>query len=167
MTTKKLILAIFLFASCGSTENPNGNQQSKKNTTTVLQEGNKTDNALSFINAYVENSNKLNKAVGMIDWVDANTLSTKAFKTKLKRIVDEAYKDDPELGLGFDPIVDAQDNPGAFEIEHFDEKTNYLQLKGKDWPEFKLTLRIAEENGIWLVDGCGIVNIPAAKRAKH
>jgi hypothetical protein len=37
----------------------------------------------------------------------------------------------------------------------------------KDWTEFKLTMKVIEENGNWLVDGCGIVNIPQDKRAER
>ncbi|MBK6833593.1 MAG: hypothetical protein IPG89_04680 [Bacteroidetes bacterium] len=70
------------------------------------------------------------------------------------------------MGLGADPIVDAQDYPSkGFELESIDEQTNFLIVKGKDMPEFKLTIKVVEENGNWLVDGCGIVNIPKDKRA--
>jgi len=70
------------------------------------------------------------------------------------------------MGLGADPIFDAQDYPSkGFELESIDETTNYLTMKGKDWSEFKLTMKVVEENGKWLVDGCGIVNIPKDKRA--
>lgn len=63
----------------------------------------------------------------------------------MKRIIDLAYKQDPELGLDRDPIFDAQDCPDkGFELDSFDEKTNYLTVKGKNWPEFKLTMEVVE-----------------------
>lgn len=100
--------------------------------------------------------------------MNANTLVTIGFKTEFKKIIDDALKQDPELGLDADPIFDAQDYPDkGFELDTFDEKTNYITLKGKDWSEFKLTLKMLEQNGNWLVDGCGIINIPANKRAKR
>ena len=125
-------------------------------------------NALKFINGYVENCNKMKQSVGIIDWVNSNGLSTNGFRTELKRIIDDAYKAEPEVGLDFDPILDAQDFPDkGFEFESVDETTNYLTVRGKDWPDFKLTIKIIEENEKWLVDGCGIINIPTDKRAKR
>jgi hypothetical protein len=86
----------------------------------------------------------------------------------LKKIIEDAYEKEPEVGLDFDPILDAQDYPDkGFELESLDEKTNYLTVRGKDWADFKLTIKIIEENGNWLVDGCGIINIPTDKRAKR
>lgn len=128
----------------------------------------KTDNALKFINGYVENANKMNKSVEIIDWVNANKLSTDEFKKELKRMIDEEYKNDPELGIGVDPIFDAQDYPEkGFVIESFNDKTNYLILKGIDWPDFRVAMRIKNVNGTWLVDGCGIVNIPNEKQVNR
>jgi hypothetical protein len=40
-------------------------------------------------------------------------------------------------------------------------------VKGKDWTDFKLTIKVVLENGKWLIDGCGIVNIPNEKRSKR
>jgi hypothetical protein len=107
----------------------------------------------------------MKQAVGIIDWVNSNKLTTSEFKLELKRIIDEAYKNDPELGIEADPIFDAQDNPyEGFVLESFDDKSNYLIVKGVDWPDFKLTMKIKNVNGVWLVDGCGMVNIPNEKR---
>lgn len=151
---KRLIflLTIIEFVSCGQ------HSQVEK----------KTEIALTFINGYVENVNKMNEAVGMIEWVNSNKLVTDGFKKELKRIVEKAYKDDPELGLEADPIFDAQDNPDkGFVIESLDENLNYLTVKGIDWPDLKLTIKLKNENGVWLVDGCGVINIPIEKRAKR
>jgi hypothetical protein len=127
----------------------------------------KAISALSFINGYIENSNKLNQGVDMLEWVSSNNLTTKKFRIELKKIIDDANKADPELGIDFDPIVDGQDHPDkGFEIEQLD-KTDFIIVRGIDWPDFKLTMKMVEENGNWLVDGCGVVNIPSAKRAKR
>lgn len=168
MLKQTIILATIIFTSYVHAENTNGYVDSRKERETVPTSENKTKNALKFINKYVKNSNKMEKAVDVIDWVNSNSLATKNFKTELKRTIDEAYKADPELGLDADPIFDAQDHPDkGFELESFDEKTNYLTVKGKDWPEFRLTMKVVEENGKWLVDGCGMINIPNDKRAKR
>lgn len=167
MLKQILIPAIIVLASCG--------QQDKENKAAVLQQPeqqkalapeNKIDNALAFINGYTENANKLGKAAGILDWINSNDLSTKSFKAELKKMLEEAYERDPELGPDADPVFDAQDYPDkGFVAEAFDEETNYLLVKGKNQPEFKLTMKVAQENGRWLVDGCGMINIETGKRA--
>lgn len=166
--TSLLLAAAFVFTSCGQGEKTTKDSVSKSPEEAASQKAEKTEVALAFINAYNDNCNKLNKAMGVLGWVNSNNLATQSFKTELKRIIDEAYKQDPELGLDADPILDAQDFPAkGFELDSLDEKTNYIRVKGKDWPEFLLTMKVAEENGKWLVDGCGMVNIPVEKRAKR
>lgn len=123
------------------------------------------ENALTFINAYVDNCNKMKESIGVVEWTNSNKLTTQRFKTELNRLMEEAYKLEPEIGLDADPIFDAQDYPDkGFELESLDNKTNYVVVKGKNWPNFKLTIRMIKENNYWLVDGCGIVNIPITKR---
>ena len=74
---------------------------------------------------------------------------------------DEAEKEDPEMGLDYDPIVPGNDIPDeGFELKHFDKKTNLIIVKGKNWPEFEVTIKLVLQNGKWLIDGCGVVNIP-------
>ena len=81
-------------------------------------------------------------------------------------MIEEAFKIEPELGLDFDLIFDAQDYPDeGFELESFDNKTNYVVVKGKNWTDFRLTIKMVLENNKWLVDGCGIINIPNDKRS--
>lgn len=120
----------------------------------------KIKNALTFINAYVENCND-SKREDIVKWTQSNELTTNRFKTELKNIIDEAYKQDPEMGLDADPILDAQDYPDeGFEFDSFNKENNRLILKGKNLENFKVTIIMVNENGKWLVDGCGMVNIP-------
>ncbi len=162
------ILLTILFASCGGAKQENVSNKYEETQNKVSEKQTKTDNALAFINAYVENSNKMSKAVGIKEWVNSNTLVTNNFKTALTKLVDDANAQDPEMGLEADPIFDAQDYPSeGFEIESFDESENYITVKGKNQANFKLTLKIAAENGKWLVDGCGGVNVPEGKRVKR
>lgn len=155
------ILAIILVSSCGQTS---GTKTATEQNSSELEEkkGNlPVDIALDFINSYIDNLNKMNTSIGTVEWVNSNNLTTNRFKTALKKLVDEAYKTDPEMGLDADPILDAQDYPDkGFELESFDHETNFIVVKGKDWPDFKLTIKMVLENGNWLVDGCGIINIP-------
>lgn len=121
--------------------------------------------ALTFINSYIEESNKLNKSVGYLNFVKSSKLTTNRFKTELQKIVDEAEKEDPEMGLGFNPIVPGNDHPEkGFEFESYNSKTNYIVVKGIDWADFKVTIKVAKEENKWLVDGCGVVNIPEEKQ---
>jgi hypothetical protein len=131
----------------------------------VTESENISDVALAFINAYVTNCNKEPDALQVGEWVKSNKLATAGFKAALEKTLAEAYAEDPELGLDADPLFDAQDYPDkGFELASFDSKTNYVVVKGKDWPDFKLTLKMAAVGTHWLVDGCGIINVPAAKR---
>ena len=99
-------------------------------------------------------------AVGIFEWVESNKMVTKSFKDELKRMIDEAYNKDSEIGLDYDPIFNAQDYPEkGFEIESFDRENNFLILRGIDWPKFKLLIKISRENNTWLIDGCGSINI--------
>jgi len=162
-----IIYTIILFISSGQSEREKKDSIAPIPNKTLYQKDNKVENALKFINDYVTNLEKIGNKTEIIEWVNSNNLTTKSFKSELKKIIDDAYKTEPEVGLSFDPILDAQDNPEkGFELEVFDEKTNYLIIRGKDWQEFKLTMKVAEENGNWLVDGCGIVNIPDSKKSK-
>lgn len=82
------------------------------------------------------------------------------FKKSYKAIIEDAYKADPEIGLDFDPVLNAQDFPEeGFTISKIDSTSNYVTVKGIDWDDFNVTMRVISENGKWLVDGSGIVNI--------
>ena len=162
------VIVVFVSISCGQSDKTNEVVASINTETQVSQRDKKVEVALIFINDYVGNSNKVNQAIEIVEWVNSNGLTTKAFKIELKKIIDSAYKQDPELGLEADPIFDAQDYPSkGFVLEFIDEKKNYIMLKGIDWPEFKLALKVVEEDNSWLVDGCGNVNIPKERRAKR
>jgi hypothetical protein len=154
------ILISILFISCGQTKDNNSSSVNKTESAISTNIA-KIDNALKFINDYVENCSKMNKAINTIDWVNSNHLATENFKSELTRIIYEANKIDPELGLDFDPIFNAQDFPDkGFELEFIDTTSNFLIVKGIDENQFRLTMKVKKENENWLVDGCGIVNIP-------
>ncbi len=109
----------------------------------------KSESALSFLNAYVDNCNLMSESIGVIDWVNASDLVTSDFKSELQKLMDEAYAADPELGLGADPIFNAQDWPEeGFELDTIDEESNLIILKGINWPDFKVTVKVIEENGL-------------------
>ncbi len=120
--------------------------------------------ALTFINNY----NEYSKVASVVNWIEVDSLVTDHFKICYRSILDSAFKADPEMGLGFDPILNAQDSPDkGFEIVNCDNATGYVTVRGKDWPDFVLVLQVIFQDNKWLVDGAGIINIPKDKRAKR
>jgi hypothetical protein len=161
-----LVAALLVGVSCGKNTDSKIAKDKPLILRAVPKSDKASDKALAFLNAYVTNCNKEKGSVRTAEWVASNKLTTNRFKAALKTILDEAYKADPELGLDADPLIDAQDYPDeGFELASFDSKTNYVVVRGKNWPNFKLTLKMVAENNTWLVDGCGIINIPTAKRS--
>lgn len=170
-----LILTILLIFSCNkNAEKENDkNKNPKTEINSQLSKEKITDNspvdtALKFINSYITDCNKLKESVGYSNFVKSSKLTSNSFKTELQKIVDEAEKENPEMGLDFDPIVDGQDYPEeGFELKYFDPKTNYVIVKGKKWADFEVTMKLVLDNEKWLVDGCGVVNIPKNYQSKR
>ncbi len=159
------ILTIILIVSCGQNIDKKKTKEISSTESKIQKDHKPVDKAVEFINSYVDNCNKMKESIGVVEWVNSNSMTTIRFKTELKTIMEEVYKIEPELGLNADPIFDAQDYPEkGFEFDSFDSKTNFVVVKGKDWEDFKLTLKMVLENDNWLVDGCGIINIPINKR---
>ncbi|MFD1874913.1 hypothetical protein [Hymenobacter bucti] len=159
------IATLLMLTSCGQSTDSKIAARKPPIPQAALEGAQASDQAVAFINAYVANCNKKKGAVEIAQWVDSYKLTTTRFKTELKKLLADAYREDPELGLDADPIVDAQDYPDkGFELDSFDGQTNYVIVKGKNWPDFKLTMKMVLENNNWLVDGCGIINMPVTKR---
>lgn len=161
MKIEMIILGVALWAcqpANSTSENIKGN--------TVIQVEPNCEVAIQFINNYVVFCNAKNPNIGLLDWVNSQSVVTTGFKLELENMLVAAEKNDPQLGLGFDPIFDAQDYPDkGFEVDKQD--STYVIVKGVDWPDFRLSLRLTLEDGRWLVDGAGVINIPANKRAKR
>lgn len=153
------LIAIFIFTSCGNDNESRNSEVKIKNQFSIETNENQSDNALTFINAYVENCNKNSQSLGVIDWVNASTMTTMTFKAELKKVIDEIRGDCMDCDIDTDPIFAAQDYPDkGFELESIDSTKKLIKFKGKNWPEFKLTIKMVKENEKWLVDGCGLVN---------
>jgi len=157
-------LLVLLFLGCQPTKSNDTNQS---NDSFQNQQPNH-EIAIKFINDYVEFLNDRDSKLGLIDWVKSQSTVTEKFNLELERIINDAEKREPGFGLGFDPLLDAQDYPDrGFEFEQFDIASGYLIVKGIDWESFKLTIKLIEKDGKWLVDGSGIVNVPDDKRIKR
>lgn len=120
--------------------------------------------ALDFLNSYIENNHTLET----IEFVKASPLATENLKTELENIVIRAWEENPKIGLQFDPLFDAQDYPHkGVALVDFNPNTGYVTVKGIEWDDFRVVLRVVNEDGHILVDGCGVVNIPEEKRAER
>jgi hypothetical protein len=111
--------------------------------------------ALKVINDYVASCNEMKDAD---EWVRNNEWLTEDFKKEYHKIMQEAREADPELGLGFDPIFNAQDYPekGFQMISLQKSNDSMVTLKGIDM-DISVKVRLKEINGKWLVDGMGAV----------
>lgn len=154
------LVSLLLLFSCGENKSITEKVKETSVQSEISTDAYKSAIAIDFINNYVENCNKIKDALTVTDWVRTNKQVTKRFREYLVKIVDEANQLDPEMGLDADPIFDAQDYPDeGFELESLDNKENIVHLKGKNMPDFKLKVRIVQENNEWLVDGCGMINM--------
>ncbi len=95
-----------------------------------------------FITTYFANAHKLDRG----EWVQHNQWLTDNFKVRYTDLLNQAYQDEPEMGLGFDPIMNAQDYPDeGFEMESYDDATGRVILFGKDWEDFKVNLKVVNQ----------------------
>jgi len=146
----KLILAAILITSlfaCGTPNKDSNNEQ-----------GMDPQISLNAMNDYVKSGSALKDPA---KWVRNNQLLSPDFKKGYDKMISDAYKDDPEMGLGFDPILNAQDFPEkGFEIKSVDSKRGLVVLQGIDWSDFVVKTKLVEVNGQWLVDGAGVIRMP-------
>jgi len=120
--------------------------------------------ALDFINSYIESIDQLE----ILEFARNSALATDKLKTELENIVILAWEENPRIGLLADPLFDAQDYPpNGFELHEFDPQTGYVIVKGIDWEDFKVAMKVVDVDGHILVDGCGIVNMPENKRIER
>jgi hypothetical protein len=160
-----LILATIVFLSCSRQNETNTTSSSTTNKSESTPDNNV---ALTFINDYALFCEPKSPPTNDTNCIRNNSLLTNNFKSTYYNLIHSARKDDPEMGLGFDPIFDAQDFPDkGFVMVKSDSKDGFVTVKGKDWPEFTLVLKIVVQNGKSLVDGSGVINIPADKKAKR
>ena len=120
--------------------------------------------ALDFINSYIESIDK----VEILEFARNSGLATEKLISELENIVILAWEENPRIGLLANPLFDAQDYPSeGFELDEFDSLTGYVIAKGIEWDDFKVAMRVVNEDGHILVDGCGAVNMPEDKRAER
>lgn len=152
-----LLAIIALFVAC------NSNKETNKNETNTIVDAVAVPDfnvALQFINEYVEHQSNLNENSNTQEWIKNHPLLSDNFKRSYKEINENAIKNDPEIGLGFDPIFNAQDFPDkGFTVAKTDTTSGTVLVKGVDWEDFNVSLKVISENGKSLVDGAGMVRI--------
>ncbi|TGN22985.1 hypothetical protein [Empedobacter tilapiae] len=168
---KKFILSILLLSfvtSCNSHNSSTENKVENKVKDSVKESDVNYNVALDFMNNYVDYIMDTIGKVNEDEYINKNELLTQSFKDRYKFVQDSAYKVEPEVGLDFDPIVDGQDFPDkGFKIKSIDKATGLVTLKGIDWQDFEVVLKVVNENNKSLVNGSGIINIPTNKQAKR
>ena len=153
---KKIILSLCLISLLAPMNAKSTNLKVYEKTEFYYQ--NQSNIALNFINSYVNFLGNLPPERKKINnWVSNNKILTQNFKNSYKKIANG----------DFDPILDAQDYPDSFKIVKFDEKTNIVTVKGNNWDDFLLKIKLVKVGNSWLVDGCGAVNVPIQLRAKR
>lgn len=122
--------------------------------------------ALNFINSYLNqiDPNK-NSKITTEEWVKQNLLASESFKKEYIETVNKAVEEDPELGLEYDYILDAQDYPDeGFDSKRCECKNGVVKLTTKNWKGYFLIIKLINENGKMKVDACGTINIPESER---
>jgi hypothetical protein len=143
--------ALLLLASCSS-DNTNKTAAVDSVIPTTDDKTLMSENALHFINDYVNNCNQMNKAVGVQEWVNTSDLASDSLRAIVKKAVEEA---DAETGLEYDPIFNAQDYPEeGFDLEAADEANSVVYVKGKNNTKYVLKMQMIRENGVWKVGKC-------------
>ena len=123
--------------------------------------------ALKFVNSYIRYLSK--DAADSEQWVATNQQLMPEFKAAYKKLMTDARKTDPELGLGFDPILDAQDYVDKFtDITNCNAKTGVIWVSGK-WNGSASTMQVAvlpkNIKNKWLIQGAGVINISKKQQA--
>lgn len=158
-----LVLLLLIMLEC-----TNAPKLEKANTPEIVTFKN-TDTlvAAKFINDYVELQNKRVSRLETMEWINANDLLTDEFKDTYLKMQDDALQADPELGLDFDPIMNAQDYPEeGFVISTFSSKTGEAVLIGKEWNTFNVTLKLKMVGDKCLINEAGVIHPKPSKIKK-
>lgn len=169
-----LVLLVHLISACGNKmKESNGASEiyeglavddkdslaSKGSVDSMLQM--KQNYALDFVNNY------LNRIVGdgeyhqdLMEWLANDNSTSIRFRNELDSLITKAEEDDPEIGLGYDPIIEGQDYAAAYELDYYDADKDFFLLRGIV-PEnaYTVKIRIVDREGRLWVDGCGEINM--------
>ena len=115
--------------------------------------------AITFINGYVAFIEGNSNEFPPYSWVQENALLSHELKSAYKATIEAGYLEDPELGIGYDPILNAQDipsNKGYMAISCNPEK-HTVELQGKESKAFRNTVELTYVGGRWLIISIGSI----------
>lgn len=122
--------------------------------------------AVTFISDYVLFLEKSKDETATISWIQNNAVLTANFKTRYTALLEEARKEDPESGLGFDPVLDAQDYPDKdYMIKAIDSLNGFVTVSSNEWTDFEVVLKVVSDGQQSKIEGSGVINIPEDQRA--
>ena len=161
------LIGCFILTSCtniNTTSNSSKEQPKVENKITTDNED--IDIALQFIKEYIDFTNPTNNSNLTTDeWIEKNQVLTANFKKEYKLLLKKALEDNPELGLEFDPILDAQDFPDdAYTKANSIAYNGYIKMFSKTMKDYYILVKIIDQNGVKMIDGCGAINIPEKER---
>ncbi len=110
------VLTVLAFlVSCSSAAKQESREQMQNDTIETVNEVDATtpdfEIGLQFIDEYIEHISASADLEKTGEWVQNHPLLTQNFKDTYKKIVEEANRKDPEMGLNYDPIIKGQDFP--------------------------------------------------------
>lgn len=166
LSTKRILASLIILSSCAAPENRGDDEKMPADTaatsgaTTDVPENAKV--ALVFINDYLKHLNSGDPFEPM-SWVENNERATDEFKASYKKLFVKEREENPEVVLDYDPILNAQDFPKAFEfVKIIDDE--YVVVTGNDGSGFRNVIKIKFVANGWFVDGVGVVNVEEEKR---
>ncbi len=127
--------------------------------------------AVGFMNrylAYLEDVFERRSEQSVADWLAADGQIAPEFVEAYRQLEAEGYAHDPEMGWGVDLLLDAQDHPDqGFALAACSEEPGVVLLRGVDWPQFEVAVRVASSAQGSQVLGAGLVNVPEHARASR
>lgn len=127
--------------------------------------------AAGFMNrylAYLEDVVERRSEQSVSDWLAADGQAAPEFVAAYRQLEAEGYAHDPEMGWGVDLLLDAQDHPDqGFALAACSEEPGVVILRGVDWPQFEVAVRVSPSAQGNQVLGAGLVNVPEHARASR
>ncbi len=94
----------------------------------------------------------------LIYWVKASPMLTGGYKKQFEKEIIRAREADPEMGLDYDPIFNAQDIPekgfGVSNLEIIGNRATVIVI-AVDWPDHPINVALVKSNDQWLINGIG------------
>lgn len=103
-------------------------------------------------------------------FVKSKPYFSKGFEQALDKLIRDALKQDPELGLDYDPIVVGQDLPEkGFRTTDVTLKddTAVASVERVGMKSKHLKVRLVKQQGAWLIDGIDTLNAAPEKPARR